>query len=217
MGRHTLNSGFFSHMGMYVVSGFFDPEFCARLRSEVRSAVRIPSTVSDGGDDRVVDERVRSTRSAQLADATLSLIKRRLLAVKPALESYFGLVTTGYQRPQVLVYREGDFFREHTDRVDGPDASAHVMARRVSVVVLLNGESEEPAPDSYGGGSLTFYGLWDDPRLKSYCFPLAGEEGLLVAFRSEVLHAVTPVTHGERYSVVSWLEGERLGSGVARP
>jgi SM-20-related protein len=33
---------------------------------------------------------------------------------------------------------------------------------------------------------------------------LIGEPGLLVAFRSDVLHEVEAVTHGERYSIVSW-------------
>jgi len=27
---------------------------------------------------------------------------------------------------------------------------------------------------------------------------------MLVAFRSETTHEVTPVTHGERYSIASW-------------
>ena len=35
-------------------------------------------------------------------------------------------------------------------------------------------------------------------------FHLRGEPGTLVAFRSETTHEVTPVTHGERYSIVSW-------------
>jgi SM-20-related protein len=31
-----------------------------------------------------------------------------------------------------------------------------------------------------------------------------GEPGLLVAFRSDTVHEVLPVTHGERFTVVSW-------------
>jgi predicted 2-oxoglutarate/Fe(II)-dependent dioxygenase YbiX len=36
---------------------------------------------------------------------------------------------------------------------------------------------------------------------------LCGEEGLLVAFRAETLHEVRPVTHGVRFSVVTWFRG----------
>jgi predicted 2-oxoglutarate/Fe(II)-dependent dioxygenase YbiX len=31
--------------------------------------------------------------------------------------------------------------------------------------------------------------------------------GSLVAFRSETTHEVIPVTHGERFTVVSWYRG----------
>jgi SM-20-related protein len=43
-----------------------------------------------------------------------------------------------------------------------------------------------------------------DPRWQSVGFGVEGEEGLLIAFRSDLLHEVTPVTHGERYTLVSW-------------
>jgi SM-20-related protein len=33
---------------------------------------------------------------------------------------------------------------------------------------------------------------------------VSGKPGILVAFRSETTHEVTPVTHGERLSIVSW-------------
>jgi predicted 2-oxoglutarate/Fe(II)-dependent dioxygenase YbiX len=34
--------------------------------------------------------------------------------------------------------------------------------------------------------------------------PLEAEPGLLITFRAEALHAVSPVTHGERRTIVSW-------------
>jgi SM-20-related protein len=34
--------------------------------------------------------------------------------------------------------------------------------------------------------------------------PLSGEPGLLVAFDSAMVHGVTPVTRGERYTIVTW-------------
>lgn len=57
---------------------------------------------------------------------------------------------------------------------------------------------------SYGGGNLVLDGLLDDPRLKTIGFPLNGEEGLLIAFRSETYHEVIAVTRGERYSIAAW-------------
>jgi SM-20-related protein len=200
------NAEFFTHFGLYVVRQFLGPESCARLRSEVRSAVRVPSTVWRQGEEGVVNESVRRTATARVAEGTVSLVEKRLREIKPALEHHFGVTTMRCERPQFLVYRPGDFFNAHADRSDRTDLSDSVRSRRISVVIFLNGEAEEPGEDSYGGGSLTFHGLWDAPGLERYGFPLVGETGLLIAFRSEVVHAVTPITHGERYTIVSWLE-----------
>ena len=103
-----------------------------------------------------------------------------------------------------MIYREGDFFLPHEDSGHEPDDVEEVKERQVSAVLFLNAESEVPGPDIYGGGSLSFYGLIDDPRMKGRGIPLIGEPGLLVAFRPELVHEVTPVTHGERYTVVTW-------------
>ena len=80
--------------------------------------------------------------------------------------------------------------------------------------MFLNSDSPgEPA--GYSGGSLTFYGLMDDNASgESVGLPLAGETGLLIAFPSHLVHSVSPVTAGERYTVVSWFF-EDPASGVA--
>ena len=52
---------------------------------------------------------------------------------------------------------------------------------------------------------VTCYGLLDDPRLRAIGYPLRAETGLLVAFRSDVPREVTPVSRGDRHSVVAWL------------
>jgi SM-20-related protein len=79
-----------------------------------------------------------------------------------------------------------------------------VRERQVSAVIFLNSAAEARGPESYSGGALTFYGLIDGPCWRGYGFPLVGEQGLLIAFRSDVLHEVTVVTRGERYSIVTW-------------
>ena len=70
--------------------------------------------------------------------------------------------------------------------------------------MFLNGATPGD-PAGYSGGSLTFFGLMDDsPSGESVGLPLAGETGLLVAFPSHLVHSVSPVTAGERYTLVSW-------------
>jgi SM-20-related protein len=90
--------------------------------------------------------------------------------------------------------------------MDSSDKDAdEASGRRVSAVIFLNGASEEPSPDVYGGGSLSFYGLLqDDPKGQGVGLPLVGSAGALVAFPSHMIHGVTPVTHGRRYTIASW-------------
>jgi predicted 2-oxoglutarate/Fe(II)-dependent dioxygenase YbiX len=58
--------------------------------------------------------------------------------------------------------------------------------------------------DRYGGGSLVFYGHRGDRVGTGFSIPLEGEEGMFIAFPSDWLHEVKPVTTGRRYAIVTW-------------
>ena len=105
---------------------------------------------------------------------------------------------------QFLRYGERDFYRAHRDSTTDRHAADYLRQRRVSVVVFLNQEADQGGPDTYGGGALRFYGLMDDPLLKDRGLALTGEPSLLIGFRSDTLHEVTPVTRGERLTIVTW-------------
>jgi SM-20-related protein len=102
------------------------------------------------------------------------------------------------EEPQFLRYREGDFFVAHQDGNTGL-LRLDTEQRRVSVSIFLSRESELPGPNNYSGGSLVFRAPADREQ-----FRIVAEPGTLVAFRSETTHEVTPVTRGERLSIVSW-------------
>lgn len=195
---------FFRAFGLFVVEDFIEAELRTTLLTEVRSASRTPATVGAERDSYVIDEQVRKTTWADVSADTTSLVTSRLRGLLPALEQHFGLDLADCQVPQFLVYRTGDFYRAHRDRRRAPDAAGFSRERKLAAVLFLNSESDEPGPDVYGGGSLSFHDLLDDPRLEERGLPLTGEAGLLVAFSPNLLHQVTPVTHGERFTVVTW-------------
>ncbi len=195
---------FFSRLGLLVLKDFFDAELCARLQSETRLAAGGQAMITRKGTD-LIDESVRRTKWVEVPASTNVFVEARLSALKPMLERHFCVVLKGCELPQFLIYKGGDFFLPHQDSQTDPDASTCVRERRVSVAIFLNGEAQKPKQDFYGGGSLTFYGLIDDdPRWKPCGFGLIGEAGMLIAFRSDVMHEVTPVTHGARYTIVTW-------------
>jgi SM-20-related protein len=195
---------FFTRLGLFAKPGFLDPELCGRIRDEIVSSTRAPATVRESGDDYGVDEDTRRTKLAQVPDRTASLVGQRLLAVKTEIERHFDVGLAGMQKLGFLVYSEGDYFQRHVDRGAHEQDAEFAKERRVSAVIFLNGDSEKPREGAYGGGALTFYGLLGDGQGAGVGLPLDPEPGLLIAFPSDVVHEVTPVTYGERYTVVTW-------------
>jgi SM-20-related protein len=194
----------FAALGFLVVQDFLEADTCARIRAEVRSAASTAATVREGGARYMVDRHTRQASWAEVSATTQSLVQGRLLTLLPRAAEHFAVALTGCQTLQFLRYRQGDYYRPHRDCSAERDASQIARERQISVVIFVNGEAKEPGEDCYGGGALIFYGITDDPRGKKIGFPLNGEAGLLIAFRSDVVHEVAPVLHGERYTVVSW-------------
>jgi predicted 2-oxoglutarate/Fe(II)-dependent dioxygenase YbiX len=195
---------FLNRLGVLVAKGFFDAALCARLRAELRAARGEAAVVYRDDGQLAVKRSVRRASLLKVAPDTISLVDARLGTLRPALEGHFRVPLRGWEDANFLRYVKGDYYHAHRDANPTPEAPDYLQARRVSIVLFLNGEASGPEDPGYAGGNLTLYGLVADPRWASYGFPLRGEEGLLVAFRSDVLHEVTPVTHGERFTLVTW-------------
>lgn len=146
-----------------------------------------------------VDERIRRAHRVSPSANTVAYVTRRLEEQRQHLESRFGVALSGYEPPQFLCYRVGDFFVAHQDGNTGLVNLDSDRTRRISITLFLNNQSAERQSDTYDGGALVF----SDWRTGSR-HEVSGEAGTLVAFRSETTHEVTPVTHGERYAIVSW-------------
>jgi predicted 2-oxoglutarate/Fe(II)-dependent dioxygenase YbiX len=190
-------AAFFTRFGLFAAEDFLDPSASARVAAEMRERGGRPATVSLSAEH--VDEAYRRTTLADVSDATRTLVEERMRAAMPAIARHFDEQLEEMERAQFLLYREGDHFRRHSDRPPTGQPSDGTV-RRISLVLFLNDEGQADRPGSYGGGQLTFYGLMGE----DLGLPLTGRSGLLVAFRSELVHAVTPVTHGERCTVVTW-------------
>jgi predicted 2-oxoglutarate/Fe(II)-dependent dioxygenase YbiX len=141
-------------------------------------------------------------RYAKMDEATHVCVHARLRQIQPQLEAHFGLPLSGFEEPNFLRYGPGAFYKPHQDA--NPDSPPQTIRRQVSVVIFLNGPGNDSSSDCFAGGALTFYGLMQGAQWESCGLPLEPEPGLLVAFRSDTMHEVQPVTSGERYTVVTW-------------
>nr|WP_246387555.1 2OG-Fe(II) oxygenase [Chiayiivirga flava] len=88
---------------------------------------------------------------------------------------------------QIASYTDGGHYGWHADL--GPGAFSR---RKLSLSVQLSPDAD------YDGGDLEFLVSRDSA---------ARSQGALIAFPSFLVHRVTPVTRGERWSMVSWIAG----------
>jgi SM-20-related protein len=181
---------------LFIVKHFFEPLVCARLVAELKSIQGSASIVYGREQSGAVDQGTRKSLRLTPSSETAQLVIERLLACMETVSEHFGVELNECEEPQFLRYREGDFFVAHQDGNTGL-LRLDTELRRVSTVIFLSQESELPGPDVHCGGSLVFSNLRER-------FRMSAEPGTLVAFRSETTHEVTPVTYGERYSIVSW-------------
>lgn len=193
-----------THSGfdLYMVRSFFDVETCEEFINELRRSPHAPATVYGRSESGAVDERVRKAARFAPSPETVERVKLRLLEYREEVGRHFGMSLSDCEEPQFLLYEVGDFFVAHQDGNTGMLRSDREQSRKVSVVIFLNRQSEAPETDAYCGGSLVFSDWRASPRLSDYQLPV--EVGTMITFRSETTHEVIPVTHGERYSIVSW-------------
>jgi SM-20-related protein len=184
----------------FEVKSFLSPAECALLRAELRQAAGSQATVLSRDPGGEVKPLVRRSTRMSVPARTAEQITARLMQQTDALEQRFGHALSSCEPPQFLRYLPGDFFVAHQDG-NTPLIHDDSRFRKVSAVIFLSAFSQGPAPESYGGGALVLHGPFPGPELR---VPLTPLPGTLICFRAETTHEVLPVTHGERFTIVSW-------------
>jgi len=106
---------------------------------------------------------------------------------------YYGFDLTRIEVMQLTRYQEGGHYNWHMDNMGSGAAN-----RKLSFTVNLSHE------DEYEGGDLEIMMNSKDP------IKLSREKGTMNVFPSFMLHRVTPVTKGTRWSLVGWACGKRF-------
>lgn len=186
---------------LFTISDFLDATTRGEIALEMRRASGNLAAVYGGkAAAGAVELNVRKVNRIAVSPQTREAVMRQLQGRKPEIEQHFGVTLGDCEEPQFLRYQTGDFFVAHQDG-NTPLVYDHTRFRKISVVIFLSRQSTELLPDTFGGGTLMFHGSGSNFNLRT---PALAEPGTLVAFRAETTHEVVPVTHGERYTIVSW-------------
>ena len=116
----------------------------------------------------------------------LGFLNKRLTSKLRETFDINGMEVTGLGPFQFTQYKEGDEYNWHTD-----GDNVIFRDRFASIVVQLN--------DGYNGGVLEI------KNIKGELVPIENKIGTLYIFDSRLLHRVTPVETGVRYSLVNWI------------
>lgn len=191
--------------GVFVAESFLTADESAALEREMRAGAgaSTPVYLPDAG-GYVEADHVRSVRTVAVSDAVRSALEARFDALLAELGAHFGVELTSREPLSFLRYGPGDHFEAHRDVSD--QAEARHAARIVSLVLFVNSgaDPEAGAAGAFVGGELVLCVFGDDPRAALLGIPVTPRAGTLVAFRSDLVHQVAPVTEGERCTVVTW-------------
>jgi len=145
-----------------------------------------------GAGENCLDHR-RSFNSWISSNEHTSWIYQRLTSlVLENNQKFFNFDLTMIENLQFTYYNseEQGCYKAHVD----PNSWMLPHNRKLSLVMQLSDPSE------YEGGDLQLYHS-NEPII------INKQKGMIVCFPSYTLHEVTPVTKGERYSLVAWIHG----------
>jgi PKHD-type hydroxylase len=170
----------------------------AELKHIIDLGKRIPT--EDGGVENrgVANYEARRSKVSWIKPSVeTSFIFHKITdALLKVNQNFYGYDLTQIEHLQFSEYDSSytGMYRNHTD--DGFDSTYN---RKLSFSLQLND------PSDYEGGDLQIYRFkLDNPTV------VHKELGLFAAFPSFVIHEVTPVTVGTRYTLVGWAHGPRF-------
>jgi PKHD-type hydroxylase len=183
------------HSGFNAEHTFSSVE-CARIMDYSKKLYPIKSTVGDG-DNNKYDPSIRAvdTYNIEYNEESAWIFKKIAAAVGKANAEYYRYDLYGITHAlQLLHYKatENGHYDWHIDCGNGTSAT-----RKISVSVPLTRR------DAYVGGKLIINNNGSEVTA-------VDEQGSISMFPSYLLHQVTPVTAGERWVIVIWINGPRF-------
>jgi PKHD-type hydroxylase len=147
------------------------------------------------GQTNTITKNIRDSKVAWLGSQDLpNLFPRLTDAINDLNDKFFKFNLFGLEEGlQFTIYDgEGAKYGKHVDRCFG------TKIRKLSITIELSDPSERE------GGDLQLY-TGEEPLIN-----IPKEQGTLIAFPSFMLHEVSPIKKGTRYSLVAWITGENF-------
>jgi len=175
-------------------TGVFTCEEIERIKV-IGRRIGMNRSETHGSGQNCLEHRRSFTSWIQPNEHTAWIYQKLTSLVLENNEKFFNFDLTMLENLQFTYYNSSEegCYKAHVD----PNVWGLPHNRKLSLVVQLSDPSE------YEGGDLLLHDSHEPTVIRK-------ERGMVVCFPSYTLHEVTPVTKGERYSLVAWVHGPKL-------
>lgn len=183
-----------------VVSNFFSAAECDRMMEIRKSLDEHSSRIRNlGEEDTYINPGIRKSNTADWPVDDPGHINDLYRRVSEVNDQYFGFDVSGIEQPfNIIRYGPGDYFKPHAD--DNMVGGLMTYRKLTASIMMSDG--------SHIGGALRLY--FGGDRSMANPVQLRLGKGDAVFFAPWVLHEVTEVITGNRYSLVTWLTGRHV-------
>lgn len=170
----------------------FTDEEIEQIKSYAQS---LPTQDAMVDEDSPASPNIRKSKVAWISNNEKSnwIYDRMAFVARKINAKFYKFDLYGFLEDMQFTIYEDSEEAHYTWHIDMSDTA--LAARKLSMVLQLSDPSE------YEGGELQ---TWTSSQPNT----VDRQKGLIAAFPSYVLHRVTPVTKGKRYSLVVWVCGE---------
>ena len=165
---------------------------CFNLIKSLDTDELVDASLAGDYSENIVNKNIRKTLNIDFHDE--NLFKKLNGAIKVANENYYNYSIESIDTLRFLKYGIGGNYNWHTDI-----GRSETSNRKLTAIIQLSDEN------TYEGGDFE-YGITDttgEDLIKGN-----KKQGTLIIFPSFLSHRVTPITKGNRYSIITWMEGD---------
>jgi predicted 2-oxoglutarate/Fe(II)-dependent dioxygenase YbiX len=196
----------FKSPNVATASDFLPLSECRNIVRAMEATPGEPAQVVRAGES-ILDETLRFCLDHPFPDAFKQPIGAHLMAFFEAHRTELDSDADFLYGPYFMSYGKGAFFRPHRDVANHKNDPPRLAAHRWSLLVYLNGREAVADLPTFDGGALIIYET--SPRLSDRRVVIVPRPGMLVLFRSSLMHEVSTVLEGTRYAVAGWMASSK--------
>lgn len=197
----------FKTANIAIAEDFLSLEECDAVIREMDASDKERAQLVRAGES-ILDESIRYCFDHHMPAAVKQRFRLRLEEFFVENRAAFASDADYLYGPYFMTYQKGSFFKAHRDVANHRNDPLRLAAHRWSVLLYLNGRDPVGQLPTFEGGALVVYET--NPKLRDRRVVVVPRPGMLLLFRSSLMHEVATVLDGVRYAVAGWMSSSKV-------